>query len=271
METFEKYRPTDPILKPLISWFVFWRKTKDCNTSTIVLPNNICGFGLTLSGNLLVKKEKGFIEMPKFGTRNILDKASEIKSGGDFFNISIRLNFPCSLYFFTKIPMNKVYENDHISLNEIFSDSEMNILEERLFEANDDYDKKIVIEKFLVSKLNFGGNLLFNTIIMHIHNYKGNLNVSYLAKEFKISEKSINRYFNKYIGISTVAYINLIKFRSVLNTFENCKIIQPTNSLDFGYYDQSHFIRHFKEFSLVTPLKFFEMLKSKELSDLYNF
>ena len=41
-------------------------------------------------------------------------------------------------------------------------------------------------------------------------------------------------------------------------------------AIDTGYYDQSHFIKHFKAFSTQTPSQFFENNSSEKVSDFYN-
>jgi AraC-like DNA-binding protein len=208
--------------------------------------------------------------MPNFGTRNTLEKTSEIKTSGDFFNISIRLVLPNTISIFTKVAINEIYENNYFSLENIFGGQETSLIFEKLLEQETDEERQHILENFLVQKLINNTNILFSEIINFIHQSKGNISVSDLSKRFIISERTINRYFNKYVGINPINYINLIRFRSMisLSNSNNYSIIE--NALDVGYYDQSHLIKHFKEFSSVTPKQFFDLENNSSLSDFYN-
>jgi len=89
-----------------------------------------------------------------------------------------------------------------------------------------------------------------------------------------ISVRQLTRIFNKYVGLSPKAYMNLIKFenssRSVLYD-EDISLTDITYSSD--YYDQSHFTRNFKKFTKYSPKKFKKekpALKTKLYADTKN-
>lgn len=270
MESIVSHRVTNPLLIDKISSIVFWRRSANYTESSIFLPNNICGFGFTLSGDLLVKNKSDFQVMPAFGTRNTLTKASEIKTSGDFLNISVRLTIPNGLSLFTKIPMNIVYEEDATSLNDLFPNHEINNLVDLLLETTTDEEKLKVVELFLVSKLTVCHPPLFEAIISKIHSLKGHCNVEQLALNFSVSERTIHRLFNKLVGVNPINYINLIRFRTLLQLSSEPHTNLLSIALDVGYYDQSHFIKHFKTYSSLTPANFFKENPLKKVSDFYN-
>lgn len=270
MEFVEKFTPSHPLLAQKVASIVFWRRTQDEKKSLIFLPNNICGFGFTLSGNLLVKKETDYKKMPSYGTRNTLNRPSEIFTQGDFFNVSIRLVIPNGLSLFTRIPMHQIYENDSFSLTDIFNPFDTQLIAEQLYEASSDQIRASILESFLLSKIVNPAPKVFIAITETIHNLKGYITVFELAKKFEVSERTIHRYFNKYVGVNPNEYINLIRFRSVIDLTQNSKNTLLSHALDVGYYDQSHFIKHFKEFSTVTPSEFFKAKPHNSLSDFYN-
>jgi AraC-like DNA-binding protein len=270
MESIISYNASNPLLIDKISSIVFWRRPANYSQSTIFLPNNICGFGFTLSGNLLVKNAKGFQVMPAFGTRNTLTKPSEIKTSGEFLNISVRLTIPNGLSLFTKTPMNVIYEEDAISLTELFSNQEINDLVDWLLQTDSDHEKIKVLELFLVSKLAVCHPPVFKAIITKIHDVKGHCNVKQLASFFSISERTIHRLFNRFIGINPINYIHLIRFRTLLQFSSNPNTDLFNKFIDAGYYDQSHFIKHFKAFTTLTPSQFFEKESMGKVSDFYN-
>ena len=270
MESIVSYNVSNPLLIDKISSIVFWRRPANYTESTVFLPNNSCGFGFTVFGDLLVKNKTDFQIMPKFGTRNTLTKPSEIKTSGDFLNISVRLTIPNGLSLFTKIPMNVVYKEDATSLYDIFTNQEINDLVDSLVESTNDNEKIKVLELFLVSKLIVCHPALYVSIVNKIHTTKGQCNVAQMASFFSVSERTIHRLFNKFVGVNPISYINLIKFRTFLqhSSIPNNHLLSA--AMDAGYYDQSHFIKHFKAFSTQTPSQFFEKNSSEKVSDFYN-
>ena len=258
------------MLKKAISAIVFWRRSADEKKESIFLPNNIGGMGFTLSGNLYVRTDGDYSQMPAFGTRNTITKPSEVKTSGNFFNISVRLVVPNALYLFTKIPVNTIYEQESVDLEHIFEKRALNELNDRLLETDTDLQRLHIIETFLWQRIINSCPPMLTVVIEFINETKGVYNLEVIAKRFSITERTINRYFNRFIGISPSQYIQLIRFRSVINKRD----IKDKNflniALDAGYYDQSHFIKHCKEFSKVTPRKFYEMFEKRDLSDFYN-
>jgi methylphosphotriester-DNA--protein-cysteine methyltransferase len=107
-------------------------------------------------------------------------------------------------------------------------------------------------------------------IINKIHTTKGQCNVAQMASFFSVSERTIHRFFNKFVGVNPINYINLIKFRTFLQHSSSPNNHLLSAAMDAGYYDQSHFIKHFKAFSTQTPSQFFEKNSSKKVSDFYN-
>jgi AraC-like DNA-binding protein len=166
--------------------------------------------------------------------------------------------------------MNVVYEEDAISLTELFSYQEINDLVDLLLQTDSDEEKIKVLELFLVSRLTVCHPPIFVAIITKIHDVKGYCNVTQLASLFSISERTIHRLFNKFVGVNPLNYIHLIRFRTVLNNSSNPNTDLLSNWLDVGYYDQSHFIKSFKTFSTQTPSQFFGKKSFDKVSDFYN-
>lgn len=209
------------------------------------------------------------LQMPSFGTRNTLNKPSKIITQGDFFNVSVRLVIPNGLSLFTKIPMFEVYQEDGFPLENMYKSSELELISEQLSEACNNEKRAEILEGFLVHKMLQSLPEIYRYIVEHIHRGKGFVTVQELAQKFEISERSIHRYFNKFVGVGPNEYINLIRFRSVIDAPINSSKEILSQALEVGYYDQSHFIKHFKGFSTLTPTEFFKA-NSSSLSDFYN-
>ncbi|WP_346883329.1 AraC family transcriptional regulator [uncultured Algibacter sp.] len=84
--------------------------------------------------------------------------------------------------------------------------------------------------------------------------------IKQVAIEANISYRTLNRYFEKYIGIKPSLFKRIYRFRKVLVDYDNNKLHM--------FYDESHLIREFKYFTGYTPCDFHKKLKNNN-SDFY--
>ena len=78
---------------------------------------------------------------------------------------------------------------------------------------------------------------------------QGNMqfNMSEIAARRFTTSKTINRYFNRVIGISPKEYFSIVRSRTALTAWTaNKKTFEPNN---FGYYDMSHFYKEMVKFT----------------------
>ncbi|MEJ0034319.1 MAG: AraC family transcriptional regulator [Bacteroidota bacterium] len=78
--------------------------------------------------------------------------------------------------------------------------------------------------------------------------------LSAVIKHLKINERTFQRIFKKYVGITANQYRRICQFQSSFsqlrsNDFQSLTDLAYAN----GFADQSHFIRSFKEFVNTTP------------------
>lgn len=96
-----------------------------------------------------------------------------------------------------------------------------------------------------------------------ISEYQDSKIIQNYAEVSGFSPRTINRWFTKEIGISPKKLCRIARFHTALSGLHSHK--EPGNYFDFGYYDQAHFIKEFKEFTSITPEEYFKIV-----SDLYN-
>ncbi|MHA4810672.1 DUF6597 domain-containing transcriptional factor [Flavitalea flava] len=78
-----------------------------------------------------------------------------------------------------------------------------------------------------------------------------------LQKDLQLSERSFERRFNQYIGISPKLFSKVCRFQASLRQLKSNRYSKLSDiAYDNGYADQSHFIRAFKEFSGFSPYQF---------------
>jgi len=87
-----------------------------------------------------------------------------------------------------------------------------------------------------------------------ISNTHGNTRITDIQKLLGISERTLHRRFEQNIGVVPKVFASICRFRSAFHAFETGKFDKLSDlAFEFGYADQSHFIRSFKSFTGQTP------------------
>jgi len=78
-----------------------------------------------------------------------------------------------------------------------------------------------------------------------------------LCSDLKISGRSLERIMQSYTGVSPKQFSRISRFQSILAHLSNTPVVRLSEAAyTFGYSDQSHFIRDFREFSGISPKQF---------------
>lgn len=161
---------------------------------------------------------------------------------------------PGGLYRFLGIPMQE-FTNNSIEL-EALSYSTFHELTENIINAGSIGEQINTIESFLLKQLNKidGYKSSVEEALHIIIQTSGSIRINELSCRLLVSERSLRRMFHEYIGISPKTLCRITRLQSVIN---NCMDDKQLNFLiaayDNGYFDQSHFIKDFKEFCGYTP------------------
>lgn len=168
----------------------------------------------------------------------------------NFIGVKLKSN---GLYQILRTDISKFY-NQIVDCKTIWGDELTNL--EIQMKNNLDIGQTIfLIEKFLSSKLNFSPNFeLIQSCTRQIIQSKGSLGVNDLAEQTKKSVRHLERLFKEQIGLSPLQFSKIIKTQNILNNigdknYENLTML----SLEYDYFDQSHFIKEFKSKTGKTP------------------
>ncbi len=130
-------------------------------------------------------------------------------------------------------------------------------LEESLAEASGDRDRISLVERFLLDQLHRHRKTDVEPLVRAIWDRRGQVAVPEFCRDLGIGERRLQRTFSAALGTTPKRFARLSRF---LNA---CSLLRGRDSLDLteaglicGYYDQSHFISEFKEFSGMTPGEF---------------
>lgn len=133
-------------------------------------------------------------------------------------------------------------------------------LEEKMITAPDNRKRVRILTHFLSEKLRSavsGSPAIFRSI-KYIMETRGTLKVRSVASKFCLSERQFERKFKLYAGFSPKLFSRITRFHAATKYY-NAGAGKTLTQIahDCGYYDQSHFIQDFKEFSGHLPGAFF--------------
>ncbi|NLR91744.1 helix-turn-helix domain-containing protein [Flammeovirga agarivorans] len=106
----------------------------------------------------------------------------------------------------------------------------------------------------LINKHNVVENDSVQKAISIILRHQGQLKVKTLLNELSLTERTLERNFKSYVGLSPKQFAKIIQFQFSLNQLTAANYEKLTDvGLDSGFTDQSHFIRTFKNYTGQTP------------------
>jgi len=91
-----------------------------------------------------------------------------------------------------------------------------------------------------------------------IEAYGGQIQVGELAHILSVNSRMIERRFKATLGFSPKMFIRLVRFQRIVDKLRSSPTSRRLTDIahEFGYTDQSHFIRDFKALSGVLPSSF---------------
>lgn len=157
---------------------------------------------------------------------------------------------------FFEQPMHELF-NSSLSLDDILLRSQMDVVVEKLSEANNDTKRVAVIEEFLLSRLDHKiSDELVTLAVSLIKQQHGNLKISSLHEKLNISQSRFEKRFRRMVGSSPKKFASIVRLNYLTKASpEKNGLLQL--GLDAGYFDQAHFIKDFKSFTGQTPEQFF--------------
>ncbi len=132
-------------------------------------------------------------------------------------------------------------------------------LEEKIASAVSNIERVKITGQFIERKLsmNYKNPLPVFDSIQSIIKNKGIVKVNNLAKEYFLSERQFERQFQQFSGFNPKLFSRIIRFQSAMGQYGNVNKSLTDIAFECGYYDQSHFIHDFKEFSGHHPKHYF--------------
>ncbi len=167
--------------------------------------------------------------------------------------------FPHSASLFFDLPMDEL-SNETLDLGEILGSCARD-LEEQLLHLQTLEQRVQHIERFLLHRLSRKTEYAWDRMVHNIkliNQSNGKITLDELTGGACLSRKQHERIFKKFVGLSPKQYLKIVRFQYTLFAHQQ----HPNENLTelayrCGYYDQSHMINDFKDFSGITPKQYF--------------
>jgi AraC-like DNA-binding protein len=147
------------------------------------------------------------------------------------------------------------FTDQAIGLNEIVTANKIRVFEEQLLSINSFQMLSEITQNFLLNLLKDSRHPLPLNIIklsQNILTYPTVNSIAQFAKENGISQKTLERYFKEFIGLSPKRFSMTIRFQNTIQALYSG--ISWEEIIDkLGYYDQSHFIHELKKHTGMLP------------------
>lgn len=186
-----------------------------------------------------------------------ITESLEIEPTGHTGIFSVRFQ-PDGFAPFIEKPIRDI-ENRAVPLNEVFGE-DLSQLETEILTAKSTEERISKIDQFLLEKIGskkFLDNITKSSIDL-ILQLNGQLSVGELSDQLKINRRQLERKFSEAIGLSPKQLSKIIRIQATLKMLANKQFTSLTAiAYEGNYYDQTHFIKDFKEFTGMSPKKFY--------------
>jgi AraC-like DNA-binding protein len=197
-----------------------------------------------------------WVSHPKQCVIGQIKSYGEIVESGNEGMIAIVFH-PDGLYPFIKIPVDEI-TGQIVDLTDVFGKG-IKEIQEKICEAKTDDLKVSLVENLLLNLVKSNTNQYSKEIRYSISQMRSDIkiNISDLSSAINMSKRNFERRFLEYVGLTPVFYNRIVRFQKALHLMnKNDKPSFTELAYSAGYFDQSHFIRDFKQFYGQAPKEF---------------
>jgi len=254
------YKPKNNFLKEFIEGYYFFSEDRNSEpVRYLTFPNNFCILSIYQDTEEIFIKNRYLVKSS--ADKNIVaglfsrySKPIEIIYENMVNEVTIYFK-PIKINHF--IEDSKIFEQGQISNFIPFADFKEKI--ELIFNLYHDRENQIqLLEEYLLSKFLKRDLSLAEQILSDVD--KG-FKLEYMARKYNFTRQHISKIFLKNVGKTMSEYRKIQRFRNSLTSQKSgSKLADLSN--DNLYFDQSHFIRHFKELTDKKPSDFFKIVET---------
>lgn len=249
----DSYLPA-PGLRPFIKKIVV-TETPRAQTYK-VLPDTSLVMGFQYKGHLSYFVGETEIPLSGTGITGLRDTYRVFKNSNDIGTVLVIFKEGAAASFFDR-PLHELF-GESLSLDNLMPSSVVAEIEERLQYTRTDRERIRIVEQFLITRLTpIAPDRLVITALQHIHQSRGSVRITKLAKKLHISQSPLEKRFRKVVGSSPKKFASLVRIKYAMELLDtSCDL--SFAACEAGYFDQAHFAREFKSFTGTTPGQFLQ-------------
>lgn len=201
--------------------------------------------------------EENFILQPASFVFGQITKALDIEPSAVTGIFAIRF-LPGGFIPFATVPIPDM-ENRAVPLPELFGEAGHQ-LEQAVIYASTNAERVKLVEAFLTSRVMTAEAIdgIIKSCVELMLQENGQLSVDELSGHAKINRRQLERKFASTIGLSPKQLSKIIRLQTTLKMLASKQFTSLTAvAYEGDYYDQAHFIKDFKEFTGMSPKKFY--------------
>ena len=168
-------------------------------------------------------------------------------------------------YPFLAIPLSEL--RNEVAALDALDRPALTRLHTRLYEVASLPDRIHLVEKWLLGRLSLGKerDALIPASLAMLR--RGALSIPTLAENLAISQRQLERLYQRDVGMSPKKYAQLLRVEAArLALKELHQQNQAHLAADLGYYDQAHFIRDFRAVIGMTPHRYMQRSQARTLT-----
>ena len=256
-KTFEPGPPFDTLIENV--WY--WRGGDPGHAKDTIMASGRLGLFVNLTGDAL-----SWYGGEGYGERNLLSGTAVCGTHTRTFAIDayqphmLGVQFKPGGAFAFFGGSAREFEDVHVSLSDIWGrDAER--LHQRLMQASTPDDKIAILFREVVRRFSEKTHHPAVEVALRLFGRcPHRVSVTTVSREAEVSPKKLIRLFTEEVGMTPKAYLRVSRFQRVLERVHAAPSVDWMDIVErYGYYDQPHFIREFKEFSGFTPTEYFRL------------
>lgn len=223
-----------------------------------VFPSLYPALGFQYEGELaLVDSQKGSRKLKKIGMTGLL------LNSRDFQALSPRTKTVLVRLYPWGIP--KLFQesahalcNASVGLSDILDETLINSLEENIACAKSSKGVIQIIQDFLLKQYRLNEDFeprRIMSIANTLSSKPSSIKISEIRSNYGYSQRTLERHFLNCIGITPKKFIIAARFQQAIESLSS-GISCAELAQNLSYYDQSHFIKEFKQLTGMTPNQF---------------
>lgn len=248
----EKYEPCAK-LRPFIKDYLIIES--DSAVTNTILPGTSLTMafrfkGKTFSGNLTID------DLPAFCITGLTKTARTIQYLNNTAVLVVHFKDGGAPSFF-KYPLHEL-SGFSMPLEQLYSREQLCELEDQLGASATNRERIAIVETFLIANLRHEPtDKMAMQALELITSANGAVRIGQLATFLNTNINSLEKKFRSQIGISPKHFSSILRLTTVIKNYRPGQELTAL-SHEAGFFDQSHFIKHFKLFTGDNPHRFFK-------------